>query len=177
MWKLLCYNYNFIIMCCAVRGICYTNTIQVCVRRHLNNNPAAERGEYRISPRGGRPVINWCLNAIEWCIMNNETPFQGWAPAPAPIPWIRARQTRHSNAESLQQMSHISTSVQQSCFSSWHDGSEALCCAMALSTERERRRQRFGSPPHRIFSDFLRKTVGGQVINLQIHNRTDSWLI
>ena len=23
------------------------------------------RGGYRISPRGGRPVMDWCLNAIE----------------------------------------------------------------------------------------------------------------
>ena len=23
------------------------------------------RGGYRVSPRGGRPMINWCLNAIE----------------------------------------------------------------------------------------------------------------
>ena len=51
---------------------------------------SSPRGGYRISPRGGRLVMNWCLNAIEWYIFNGESPSQGWAPAPAPIPWIRA---------------------------------------------------------------------------------------
>ena len=34
--------------------------------------------------------MNWGLNAIEWCILNSVSPSQGWAPAPVPIPWIRA---------------------------------------------------------------------------------------
>ena len=48
------------------------------------------RGGYRISPRGGRSLTDWCLNAVEKCILNGETPPQRWAPAPAPTPWIRA---------------------------------------------------------------------------------------
>ena len=46
------------------------------------------RGGYRISPRGRLPGMNWCSNAIEWCILNDASPSpsQGWAPAPAPPP-------------------------------------------------------------------------------------------
>ena len=39
-------------------------------------------GGCRISPRRGRPVMDWCINAIESCIFNGETPPQEWAPAP-----------------------------------------------------------------------------------------------
>ena len=31
----------------------------------LRDAAAVFRGGYRISPRGGRPVMDWCLNAIE----------------------------------------------------------------------------------------------------------------
>ena len=49
----------------------------------------------RISARGGRPMMNWYLNAIERCISNGASPSQGCAPASAPTPWTRAgSQTR-----------------------------------------------------------------------------------
>ena len=48
------------------------------------------RDEHRISPSGGRPVMDWCLNAIEKCILNGETPPQGLTRAPAPTPGIPA---------------------------------------------------------------------------------------
>ena len=44
------------------------------------------RGGYRISLRGGRPVMNWCLNAIEWCIWNGVAPSQWWALGVRPVP-------------------------------------------------------------------------------------------
>ena len=49
------------------------------------------RGGCRIPPKGGRPVMNQFLNATECCILNGVAPSQGWAPALAPNPWIRAR--------------------------------------------------------------------------------------
>ena len=49
------------------------------------------RGGYRIHSRGGRPVMDWCLNGIEVLSSSNgAAPFQGWAPVPAPTTWIRA---------------------------------------------------------------------------------------
>ena len=45
------------------------------------------RGGCRMFPKGGRPVLDWCLNTIEWYILNGETPV------PAPTPWIRACST------------------------------------------------------------------------------------
>ena len=42
------------------------------------------RGGYRISLRGGHPVMEWCLNAVEWCILNGASPSQRWVRAPAP---------------------------------------------------------------------------------------------
>ena len=48
------------------------------------------RGGYRISPRGGRPVMDWCLNTFEWYILNGAPPSQGLAPTSAPTPWVRA---------------------------------------------------------------------------------------
>ena len=47
------------------------------------------RGGCKISLRGGLPVMNWCLNAIEWCILNRASPSQ-WAPASTPTHLIRA---------------------------------------------------------------------------------------
>ena len=44
------------------------------------------RGRYRISPRGERPVMDWCLNAVKWCILNGDPSSRGWAPAPVPPP-------------------------------------------------------------------------------------------
>ena len=40
-------------------------------------SPAMDTGFLR---RGGRPVMNWYLNGIEWYILNGASPSQGWAP-------------------------------------------------------------------------------------------------
>ena len=32
------------------------------------------RSGYRISHKGRRPVMDWCVNAIEWCILNSAPP-------------------------------------------------------------------------------------------------------
>ena len=56
---------------------------------YLKMNTASMGGS-RIYPKGGRPVMDWCLNAIGQFILNGKTPPQEWARAPAPTPWIRA---------------------------------------------------------------------------------------
>ena len=53
------------------------------------------RCEYKISPRVGRPVMDWCFNVIEWCILNGYSPSQGGRPSqrlpPGSAPAVSAR--------------------------------------------------------------------------------------
>ena len=99
----------------------YFSTAQEKITPAWCSKPQPYQGWIQDFPRGGgggRPVMEWCLDAIEWCICNVTPPSQGWAPAPSLTPgyalahlnYIKAwapRQSRRLAARRLFVWHHI----------------------------------------------------------------------
>ena len=78
-------------------GRCDHGTVMMC---HVNlpwSLVGGGRGGYRMFPRGGRPVMDWCLNAIEWCILNGAALCQGCQTDWGPVARLRPNGSRQTD--------------------------------------------------------------------------------